>query len=159
MPGSQIFGDWNWKTSSFTLWKECCVKKSEGNKMDEDLGVICPWERFPVLPVLIRMSSDANRWQSVFCESPEKGLGIHQPAFWCEERHCGALRLTFCQMPIHALLGDIYVGWEWLEPLWEGDKKQREDISCETSSLAIWKSRTGDAMKLRVIRFESSSPL
>ncbi len=39
-----------------------------------------------------------NPHQSVFCESPENALGIHQPVFLCEEAHCSALRLTFCQL-------------------------------------------------------------
>ena len=38
-----------------------------------------------------------NPHQSVFCESPENPLEIHQPVFLCEQGLCRALRLTFCQ--------------------------------------------------------------
>ena len=36
------------------------------------------------------------RRQSAFCESSEKGLGIHESVFWCEEGHREGLRLTKC---------------------------------------------------------------
>ena len=39
----------------------------------------------------------AYRRQSAFCESSEKGLGIHESVFWCEEEHRDGLRLTKCQ--------------------------------------------------------------
>ncbi len=39
----------------------------------------------------------AYRRQSAFCESSEKGLGIHESVFWCEKGHREGLRLTKCQ--------------------------------------------------------------
>ena len=39
----------------------------------------------------------AYRRQSAFCESSEKGLGIHESVLWCEEGHREGLRLTKCQ--------------------------------------------------------------
>ena len=50
-----------------------------------------PFRNIQITPLL------PNPHQSVFCESPENPLEIHQPVFWCEQGLCRALRLTFCQ--------------------------------------------------------------
>ena len=47
-------------------------------------------------------------------------------------------------MPIHALLGDIYVGWEWLEPLWEGDKNKERTFPAKHPLLLYEKAALGE---------------
>ena len=82
---------------SFAFQKECRVNKSEGNTM---CGVLrAGLDRWSIhsLPPFRKKVPDAFRRQSVFCESPEKPLEIHQLLFRCKEKHCEGLRLTECQ--------------------------------------------------------------
>ena len=65
----------------------------------------CRMGRMLLLGCVGMITLGTNLCQCVFCELPEKGLGIHPIVFWCEEGHCGDLRLTFCQNTSSAVNG------------------------------------------------------